>query len=72
MHVDDGLGAGDETFNQAIAQLEARYPFGSKMERDFTFTGIHVSQSWDGTIQLDQTKYVEDIMSIDVDRSRRI
>ena len=72
VHVDDGLGAGDEIFNQAIAQLEARYPFGSKLEGDFTFTGIHVSQNWDGKIQLDQTKYVEDIMSIDVDRSRRI
>lgn len=71
IHVDDGLGAGDETFNRAIAQLEQRYPFGSKLEGDFTFTGIHIKQQWDGTIELDQTKYVEDIPPIEVDRSRR-
>eukprot|EP00435_Cladocopium_sp_Y103_P032729 s2065_g8.t1 len=72
VHVDDGLGAGDETFNQAISQLEARFPFGSKMEGEFVFTGIHVKQFWDGRIELDQTKYIEDISPIEIDRSRRV
>eukprot|EP00435_Cladocopium_sp_Y103_P063659 s40_g25.t1 len=71
VHVDDGLSAGDKTFEAAISQLEAKYPFGSKKESDFIFTGIHVSQQWDGTIVLDQTQYIEDIPSIDIDRQRR-
>eukprot|EP00435_Cladocopium_sp_Y103_P069341 s209_g33.t1 len=71
VHVDDGLGAGDETFNKAIAKLEERYPFGSKMEGEFVFTGIHVKQFWDGRIELDQTKYIEDITPIEIERSRR-
>ena len=71
VHVDDGVGAGDTVFEQAIAQLEQRYPFGSKKESDFIFTGIHVSQKWDGSIELDQTQYIEDIPSIDIERARR-
>ena len=30
IHVDDGLGAGDQMFDTAIAKLEQKYPFGSK------------------------------------------
>ena len=30
IHVDDGLGGGDEVFAQAIDQLEKRFLFGSK------------------------------------------
>ena len=71
VHVDDGLGAGDAIFEQAIAQLEQRYPFGSKKESDFIFTGIHISQKWDGSIELDQTQYIEDIPAIDIERARR-
>eukprot|EP00435_Cladocopium_sp_Y103_P002384 s4317_g1.t1 len=71
VHVDDGLGAGNETFERAIAQLERRYPFGSKKESDFIFTGIHIHQQWDGSIELDQTQYIEDIPAINIDRSRR-
>ena len=61
IHVDDGLGAGDQMFDAAIAKLEQKYPFGSKKETEFIFTGIHVVQQWDGSIELDQTQYVEDI-----------
>ena len=71
IHVDDGLGAGDDIFHQAIEELERRYPFGSKLTTDFTFTGIHVHQKWDGSIELDQCKYVEDIPSIEIPRQRR-
>eukprot|EP00435_Cladocopium_sp_Y103_P074513 s963_g49.t1 len=71
IHVDDGLGAGDDTYTKAIAELESRYPFGSKLDTDFTFTGIHVHQNWDGSIELDQCKYIEDIPAIEIPRSRR-
>ena len=71
IHVDDGLGAGDKVFEHAISQLENRYPFGSKKSKDFIFTGIHIPQQWDGSIELDQTQYIEDIPAIDIERSRR-
>eukprot|EP00435_Cladocopium_sp_Y103_P054548 s1984_g17.t1 len=71
IHVDDGLGAGDETFNKAIHMLESRYPFGSKRQDDFVFCGIHIHQNWDGSIELDQEKYIEDIPPIEVERHRR-
>jgi len=71
IHVDDGLGAGDQVFDEAIRKLEMKYPFGSTHHTDFQFTGIHVHQNWDGSIELDQTKYVEDIPHIEVPRDRR-
>ena len=71
IHVVDGLGAGDHVYESAIKELENRYPFGSKLETDFTFTGIHVHQNWDGSIELDQCKYIEDIPNIEVPKSRR-
>ena len=40
-------------FDAAIAKLEQKYPFGSKKETEFIFTGIHVVQQWDGSIELE-------------------
>ena len=72
IHVDDGLGAGDSQFAKAISRLEEKFPFGSKKEGSFIFTGIQLSQQWDGSIELDQTQYVQDIPSIDIPRHRRV
>ena len=72
IHVDDGLAAGDATFEGAIQRLEQKYPFGSKKEGAFCFTGIQLQQMGDSSIHLDQTKYVEDIPAIEIDRSRRL
>ena len=72
IHVDDGLAAGDATFEVAIQRLEQKYPFGSKKEGAFCFTGIQLHQMGDSSIHLDQTKYVEDIPAIEIDRSRRL
>ena len=71
IHVDDGLAAGDHQFRQCIAQLERKFPFGSKKEGSFQFTGIRIQQRADSSIELDQTKYVEDIPAIDISRDRR-
>ena len=71
IHVDDGLMAGDSEFHNIINQLERKYPFGSKSSNDFVFTGIHIHQNDDHSIELDQTKYIEDIVPIQVDRNRR-
>ena len=69
MHVDDGLCCGDMTF-LALNQLESKFPFGSKREKDFTFTGIQISQDDDFNIHLNQTEYVRSIDAISIDRDR--
>ena len=71
VHVDDGLCAGDEVFNQAIQSLQEKYPFGSQYEREFCFTGIQMKQYPNGNIELNQTKYIDDIPAIEVARARR-
>lgn len=71
VHVDDGLCAGNSRFEAVIAQLEAKFPFGSKRKADFTFTGIHIHQESNGTIHLDQENYVNEIGVIHIDRDRR-
>ena len=46
------LGAGDEVFENAIAQLERKYPFGSKKENRFSFSrGSICHKKWDGSIE---------------------
>eukprot|EP00435_Cladocopium_sp_Y103_P027554 s1421_g6.t2 len=71
MHVDDGLCFGDSMFDKALAQLESRFPFGSKRERDFLFTGIHIYQDEFYNIHLSQSEYTLGIDPIHVDRHRR-
>ena len=71
IHVDDGIGAGDAYFQQCIAKLEQKFPFGSKKEGCFMFTGIQITQKPDGSIELDQQKYIEDIPTIEIPRDRR-
>eukprot|EP00435_Cladocopium_sp_Y103_P017306 s4178_g4.t1 len=71
MHVDDGLCAGDQTFQAALQKLESKFPFGSKRCRDFTFTGIHIRQDDNYDIHLDQASYVQNISPIQIDRHRR-
>ena len=71
IHVDDGLCIGDHVFTETLKRLEARFPFGSKRETDFVFTGIHIHQDESYNIQLDQKDYVCNIEPISIDRSRR-
>ena len=71
IHVDDGIGAGDSRYHEAIARLEAKFPFGSKKVQRMTFTGLNIVQQPDFSIEIDQEKYVEDIPPIQIDRERR-
>ena len=50
VHVDDGLCCGNQIFMEKLKQLEQRYPFGSHKKRDFTFTGLRISQQADYSI----------------------
>ena len=71
IHVDDGIGGGDDVFDAAIQQLEHKYPFGSKRQQSFVFTGIQIDQKVNGEISLSQKNYVEDIEPIMIPRERR-
>ena len=69
IHVDDG---GDSYFSKVIEELRAIYNFGSYEEGEFNFTGIHFRQWLDGSIEMDQSAYVEKILPIHVPRERRL
>ena len=45
-HVDDYLSAGSEIFeNEIMANLRMKYTFGKVEQKNFTFTGIEISQN---------------------------
>ena len=71
MHVDDGVGGGDEVFRKKIDELQKTLPFGSRKFDSFTFTGIHLQQHKDGSILASQNDYVRSIPHIDIGRFRR-
>ena len=71
MHVDDGLCCGDEHFERVLSRIEAKFPFGSKREREFTFTGIQIQQDDNFNIHLNQQEYILAIEPIPIDRQRR-
>lgn len=71
IHVDDGLCCGDAIFDKAITDLEKRFPFGTKRDGKFTFTGISIHQEQNGKIHLDQRDYINNIAPINIPRERR-
>jgi hypothetical protein len=71
VHVDDGLGGGNDYFKQQIAALEKKYPFGSKKTTAFTFTGIDLQQRGDHSIVLSQSAYVRKIPAINIETNRK-
>ena len=72
IHVDDGIGGGDSYFTKIIQELRSIYNFGSYEEGEFNFTGIHFRQWLDGSIEMEQSSYVEKIAPIHVPRERRL
>ena len=54
IHVDDGLCCRSPGFYKKLAELEARYPFGSKRSREFTFIGLRIAQQKDQSIWVSQ------------------
>eukprot|EP00435_Cladocopium_sp_Y103_P009870 s2832_g2.t1 len=71
LHVDDGLCAGNSRFQEKLDLLEQKYPFGSKRTGEFTFTGIDMMQTPEGTIHLSQSKYIRAIEPIKLSTERR-
>ena len=72
IHVDDGLCCGSPRFHAKLSQLEAKYPFGSKKNRDFVFTGLRISQKHDNAIWVSQEKYVKEINPISIGKDRKV
>ena len=71
IHVDDGLGGGNEFYKQQLRVLEEKYPFGEKKMSAFTFTGIEMKQSADKSINLSQSQYIRKIEPIKIDINRK-
>ena len=71
LHVDDGICGGSSYFHSKIAELEKKYPFGSKKNQSFTFTGIDMNQHPGGTITMNQSKYIRNINPIKITNERR-
>ena len=71
IHVDDGIYGRNSYFHEQISKLGKKYPFGSKKSKAFTFTGIELFQHPDNSIELSQTKYVNQIPAIQLSQERR-
>ena len=71
IHVDDGIGGGDDYFMSVVERLRGRYSFGAFNTGEFDFCGIHYRQWRDGSIEMCQKKYIERIDPIQVCRHRR-
>ena len=71
LHVDDGIGGGDEYFGEVIERLRKVYDFGAYNEGDFEFCGVRYYQWDDGSIEMGQDSYIQKISPIDIPRQRR-
>ena len=71
IHVDDGIGGGNQQFHDVINQLEKKYPFGAKKINSFTFTGIDLTQKEDHSIIMSQSTYVRKIKHIPIEPNRK-
>ena len=71
LHVDDGIGGGNEAFMNMLNRVEKRFKFGSFETGEFKYTGIHFKQWDDGSIEFDQMDYIEKIAPINIGKSRR-
>ena len=71
VHVDDGIGGGNEKFQQVLQKLEAKFAFGSKKTSAFTFTGIDITQHGDHSISMSQSNYIRKITPIPIDFQRK-
>ena len=60
IHVDDGIGGGDDYFCTALQQIQKVYSFGAFQKRTVVFCGVRYFQWDDGSIEMDQREYLEE------------
>ena len=70
-HADDGIGGGNQRFEQALESLQKTLPFGSREHGKFKFTGLDIEQLPDMSIRVCQSNYVHKIPPIDLPKHRR-
>eukprot|EP00435_Cladocopium_sp_Y103_P038044 s2038_g10.t1 len=71
VHVDDGIGGGDEKFYAALERIREQFAFGSFEKGAFNFTGIRFRQWDDKSVEYDQIEYIEKISHIEVKKCRK-
>ena len=71
IHVDDGIGGGDDYFMGVIGRLREKYSFGAFNIGEFDFCGIRYRQLDDGSVEMCQKGYVDKIDPIQIQRHRR-
>lgn len=66
LHVDDAFLAGTETFHLNVTDhLKEAFTVSKEQRTEFVFTGIHVVQHKDMSIEIDQDDFVKNIQDID-------
>ena len=71
IHVDDGIGGGDQVFLASLQRIKSKFNFGSFEKGSFTFTGIRFQQWDDKSIEYDQVDYIDKISPLEVPKHRR-
>eukprot|EP00435_Cladocopium_sp_Y103_P018919 s1103_g4.t1 len=71
IHVDDGIGGGDQKFMEVLERVRKRFSFGSFEKGSFVFTGIRFRQWDDGSVEYDQIEYIDKISPIEIPKYRR-
>ena len=70
-HVDDGIGGGNQRFEQALERIQKKLPFGNREYGRFKFTGLMIEQRADYSVSISQEEYVHQIDPIDIPKLRR-
>ena len=64
-HVDDWLVMGNEVFEEDIVtKLKGKFKFSKIETKSFEYLGCHIEAKDDGTIELDQNKYIDAMTSL--------
>ena len=71
VHVDDGIGGGDQYFQNTLNQLREKFNFGAFNKHEFDFCGDHYHQWDDGTIGMDEKQYLNRVEPLNVPKNRR-
>eukprot|EP00435_Cladocopium_sp_Y103_P067582 s130_g30.t1 len=70
-HVDDGIGGGNQRYEEALTQLQKVLPFGSREYGKFRFTGLDIEQLPDYSIKVSQEEYIHKIPALEIPKQRR-
>ena len=68
--VDDVIWSGTEEFVSVVAKLNSIFQIGSKHNKSFKYIGIHLQKLNDGSIEINQDEYVDELEIIDLPKER--